>query len=320
MQWTAGQQAAIEARNDSVLVSAAAGSGKTAVLVERVLSLLREGKRIDRMLIVTFTRAAAGEMRERARPPAGGGRGGGRAPAPPGHAPFPGRPSARCMCSAPGCCGSILRPWGWDPLFKIADEERLRPLRQRALDETLEAAYAAPSEEERQLFAQFEDQQIAELMQQCHHFLLAQADPWGFAQARTGQAAESLARWTPLLERLCADQLEGAAELLPALEQILHQGDGPGPLRPRPGIRSGADGAIAPGREGGKAAGRGNRLRPAEHQRRRGRRKAPKAPRGLRPCGRNGKSGCSSPAICCPDEARAEADLRRALRFGRCFR
>ena len=65
MQWTAGQLAAIQARNDSVLVSAAAGSGKTAVLVERVLSLLREGKRIDRMLIVTFTRAAAGEMRER---------------------------------------------------------------------------------------------------------------------------------------------------------------------------------------------------------------------------------------------------------------
>ena len=65
MQWTEGQQSAIEARNPSVLVSAAAGSGKTAVLVERVLSLLREGGRIDRMLIVTFTRAAAGEMRER---------------------------------------------------------------------------------------------------------------------------------------------------------------------------------------------------------------------------------------------------------------
>ena len=121
---------------------------------------------------------------------------------------------------------------GLDPLFKIADEERLRPLRQRALDETLEAAYAAPSEEERQLFSQFEDQQIAELMQQCHHFLLAQADPWGFAQAQTGEAAESLARWTPLLERLCADQLEGAAELLPALEQILHQGDGPARYAP----------------------------------------------------------------------------------------
>ena len=40
-QWTAGQQSAIDARNGSVLVSAAAGSGKTAVLVERVLSLLR---------------------------------------------------------------------------------------------------------------------------------------------------------------------------------------------------------------------------------------------------------------------------------------
>ena len=231
MQWTAGQQAAIEARNDSVLVSAAAGSGKTAVLVERVLSLLREGKRIDRMLIVTFTRAAAGEMRERI------GRRLEEAGAEDAHLRRQAmRLSRAAICTLHVFCARLLREHfeavGLDPLFKIADEERLRPLRQRALDETLEAAYAAPSEEERQLFSQFEDQQIAELMQQCHHFLLAQADPWGFAQAQTGEAAESLARWTPLLERLCADQLEGAAELLPALEQILHQGDGPARYAP----------------------------------------------------------------------------------------
>ena len=65
MAWTQAQQDAIDARNDTLLVSAAAGSGKTAVLVERVYRLLQAGGRIDRMLIVTFTRAAAGEMRER---------------------------------------------------------------------------------------------------------------------------------------------------------------------------------------------------------------------------------------------------------------
>ena len=52
----------------SILVSAAAGSGKTAVLVERILSKITDKEHpvdIDRLLIMTFTRAAAGEMKER---------------------------------------------------------------------------------------------------------------------------------------------------------------------------------------------------------------------------------------------------------------
>ena len=64
-QWTPQQEAAIKARNPRVLVSAAAGSGKTSVLVARVLDMLREGISLDRMLILTFTKAAAGEMRSR---------------------------------------------------------------------------------------------------------------------------------------------------------------------------------------------------------------------------------------------------------------
>src|SRR5699024_12307021 len=66
MRFTPAQGAAIQAGNRELLVSAAAGSGKTAVLVERIVRLIVErGVSIDRMLIVTFTRAAAGEMRER---------------------------------------------------------------------------------------------------------------------------------------------------------------------------------------------------------------------------------------------------------------
>ena len=64
-KWTKEQKQAIEARNHTILVSAAAGSGKTAVLVERIVTLLKEGYRLNRMLIVTFTRAAAAEMRQR---------------------------------------------------------------------------------------------------------------------------------------------------------------------------------------------------------------------------------------------------------------
>lgn len=66
MTWTEAQKNAIEARDCNLLVAAAAGSGKTAVLVERIIQLvLNDSVDIDRMLIVTFTQAAAGEMRER---------------------------------------------------------------------------------------------------------------------------------------------------------------------------------------------------------------------------------------------------------------
>ena len=67
-QWTPDQKKVIDLRNRNLLVSAAAGSGKTAVLIERILNLISDPVRpvdIDELLVVTFTRAAAGEMRER---------------------------------------------------------------------------------------------------------------------------------------------------------------------------------------------------------------------------------------------------------------
>ena len=68
VQWTKEQQEVIRLRDRNILVSAAAGSGKTAVLVERILSKITDKEHpvdIDRLLIMTFTRAAAGEMKER---------------------------------------------------------------------------------------------------------------------------------------------------------------------------------------------------------------------------------------------------------------
>ena len=65
---TPQQAQAVENRGGKLLVSAAAGSGKTAVLVERILGLVTDKEHpvdIDRMLVVTFTNAAAAEMRER---------------------------------------------------------------------------------------------------------------------------------------------------------------------------------------------------------------------------------------------------------------
>ena len=68
VRWTSEQQKVIDYRNRNILVSAAAGSGKTAVLVERIINRIAVDKNpidIDNMLVVTFTKAAAAEMRER---------------------------------------------------------------------------------------------------------------------------------------------------------------------------------------------------------------------------------------------------------------
>ncbi len=68
--WTKEQQQVISLRDRNILVSAAAGAGKTAVLVERILSLITDDEHpvdIDSLLVVTFTRQAAAEMRERIR-------------------------------------------------------------------------------------------------------------------------------------------------------------------------------------------------------------------------------------------------------------
>ena len=67
-KWTKEQQAVIDSRNSNLLVAAAAGSGKTAVLVERIIQMITDKDNpidIDKLLVVTFTSAAAAEMRER---------------------------------------------------------------------------------------------------------------------------------------------------------------------------------------------------------------------------------------------------------------
>lgn len=69
-KWTPAQKSAIDIRDCNVLVSAAAGSGKTAVLVERIISMITDPDKnidIDRLVVVTFTKAAAAQMKDKIR-------------------------------------------------------------------------------------------------------------------------------------------------------------------------------------------------------------------------------------------------------------
>ena len=67
MKWTNEQLQAINDCGENIIVSAGAGSGKTAVLTQRVITKLKNGININNLLILTFTNAAAAEMKERIR-------------------------------------------------------------------------------------------------------------------------------------------------------------------------------------------------------------------------------------------------------------
>ena len=66
-KWTKEQQEVIDSRDCNLLVAAAAGSGKTAVLTARTMRIIESGTHINELLILTFTKAAAAEMKERIR-------------------------------------------------------------------------------------------------------------------------------------------------------------------------------------------------------------------------------------------------------------
>ncbi len=146
MQFTKDQKKVIELHNRNLLVAAAAGAGKTAVLVERMLRMITDEERpvdIDRILVVTFTKAAASEMRERI-----------------------GAALSQRLLQAPendhlekqsallhnakittidSFCQSVLRNHfesvDLDPAFRVADENEIRLIREDILGELLEERF-----------------------------------------------------------------------------------------------------------------------------------------------------------------------------------
>ena len=142
-QWTSQQRAAIENRRGTLLVSAAAGSGKTAVLVERALRLIAEdGVEADRLLIVTFTNAAAAELRARLA----AGLDERIAAAPPAQRSVLRRQrmllQRASICTADAFCLELVRQnffrLDLPPDIGVGDESQLAGLRAAALEATLE--------------------------------------------------------------------------------------------------------------------------------------------------------------------------------------
>ena len=148
-KWTSAQQAAIDDRGGALLVSAAAGSGKTAVLTERAVRLITDPEApidADKLLIVTFTNAAAAELRARIGQALLR-----RSQAEPGNTAL--RRQRMLLQRAPICtidafCLDLLRKHfqalDIPPDFSPADPGSVETLRAAALAETLEHAYADP--------------------------------------------------------------------------------------------------------------------------------------------------------------------------------
>ena len=147
IKFTPEQQRVIELHNSNILVSAAAGSGKTAVLVERIIRMICDGEHpadIDRLLIVTFTNAAAAEMRERIAAGIAA-----RLEADPGNEHIQ-KQSALLHNAQITTIDSFslflirnhFNEIGLDPDFRVADEGEIKLLQQEVLAQLLEDAYA----------------------------------------------------------------------------------------------------------------------------------------------------------------------------------
>ncbi len=227
MQWTDAQKQAIEARGSNLLVSAAAGSGKTAVLAARIVALVREGTRMDDLLVVTFTKAAAAEMRSRILTALHDGADAGDMRL----AEQAMRVERADISTLHGFCGKVCRDHfqaaGVDPTFRVADSAETAVLRAQAMEEALTACFEQPSDAFRFFSACLSQRELFEAVDALYNFLMARPDPWTWLDGAIdayGMDAEALkgSPWmTTLLGGIRLDlesALETAAELIALAE------------------------------------------------------------------------------------------------------
>lgn len=201
VKWTEDQQKAIDIRYRNTLVSAAAGSGKTAVLVERIINIITDEDNpvdIDKLLIVTFTNAAAAEMRERI-----------------GEAinkKIKENPNNRnlqtqlillnkaSISTLHSFCLNLIKnnfhQIDVEPSFRVGDTTELNLLKLEALEDLMEAKYNEDSEAFLQLVESYcdnkTDRALAEIVLKLYNFAMSMASPeiWLKAKAEAFNLGE----------------------------------------------------------------------------------------------------------------------------------
>lgn len=240
--WTSDQQRVIDSRNRNLLVSAAAGSGKTAVLVERIVKMVTgeiHPVDLDRLLVMTFTNAAAAEMRERI----------GRAitsklQETPDNARLRLQaalvPHAQIQTIDSFCLSLIRTHYAGldiDPSFRVGDEGELTLLKADVMAELLEDHYEAGQEEFERFVETYgsgkTDMGIEGVIEQVYQFSVSH--PWPkkwLDQCRQEFGAEGVSHfqestWMQFLLRDVRLQMEEFEEQLSGALAICQEPDGP---------------------------------------------------------------------------------------------
>ncbi len=230
MPFTPAQQAAIDARNPTLLVSAAAGSGKTAVLIERIYSLLsRDRLSIQRMLIVTFTRAAAAEMRERLEKRISQG----------AESDAFLREQLDLLETSQigtlhGFCGRMIREFFEEAQIapqpaQCADALRANLLL-KAREETLDFAYEAAETDPEiaQLTAKFADRELGDMLDRLYGFLMSLPEPFDWLDRHAAHAyTQADLASGPMAEAILGDCRMLLSGALGACEEAAALSDGP---------------------------------------------------------------------------------------------
>ena len=242
VSWTEEQQKVIDTRNCNILVSAAAGSGKTAVLVERIIQRITDKNNpvdIDELLIVTFTRAAAGEMKERIRQAI--------------EKKLEENPEDEhlqrqstlvhhaLITTIDSFCSYIVKNYfhliDLDPSFRMGDEGEMRLLQADVADTVLEEAYT----EEAPSFLAFSDgfaggktdKKIPEMIIKLYGFSMSYPYPeeWllNCRKAYEIKSIEELenADWMKLIKSEVKQEIKEASMLLKQAIEIAKEPDGP---------------------------------------------------------------------------------------------
>ncbi|GAW91170.1 helicase-exonuclease AddAB subunit AddA [Calderihabitans maritimus] len=202
--WTEPQWEAIVTRGTNLLVSAAAGAGKTAVLVERIIHLITgpDPVEINRLLVVTFTEAAAAEMRQRI----------GKAleealERDPDNAYLRRQRALLNQASIStihSFCLEVIRRYYYrldlDPAFRVADENEAALLRLETVDDLFEELYASRDEEFLTLVEHYggnrNDENLKNIVLDLYQFTCAQ--PWPWEKLREAVAAFKVEEATPM--------------------------------------------------------------------------------------------------------------------------
>mgnify|MGYP004454345379 CR=1 FL=1 len=242
VQWTEEQRQVIELGGRNILVSAAAGSGKTAVLVERIITMLTRKENpvdVDRLLIVTFTEAAAAEMKERIRQAIED-----QAEKCPEDENL--NRQATLIHSAQittihSFCLSVIREHfhtiDLDPAFRIGEEGELKLLRGEVMQEMLEQYYGEADPEFLNLVESYggsrDDKKIEELIECLYEFSRSYPEPdrW-LAECVHAYEVENMEElqatvYYQAMQKNMAGYMAGAKELLQQAVAVCVAPDGP---------------------------------------------------------------------------------------------